>query len=98
MVLRNDNNANMDKSDQLFRCKSTRLMRHSHSIQGLAYDLCHVYAKATRSVSIPAPVYCTFPSSRSCSVVALTPTATFFADIDADVGSDRVIVSIESNG
>ncbi|KAJ7582610.1 argonaute-like protein [Mycena floridula] len=26
-------------------------------IQGLAFDLCHVYAKATRSVSIPAPVY-----------------------------------------
>lgn len=28
------------------------------SIQELAYTLCHVYAKATRSVSIPAPVYC----------------------------------------
>ncbi|KAF5391908.1 hypothetical protein D9757_001740 [Collybiopsis confluens] len=26
-------------------------------IQGLAFSLCHVYAKATRSVSIPAPVY-----------------------------------------
>ncbi|KAJ6608634.1 Piwi domain-containing protein [Mycena sp. CBHHK59/15] len=26
-------------------------------IQELSYDLCHVYAKATRSVSIPAPVY-----------------------------------------
>jgi len=26
-------------------------------LQGLAYDLCHVYAKATRSVSVPAPVY-----------------------------------------
>ncbi|KAF8968250.1 ribonuclease H-like domain-containing protein [Flammula alnicola] len=26
-------------------------------IQDLAYTLCHVYAKATRSVSIPAPVY-----------------------------------------
>ncbi|KAF8898225.1 ribonuclease H-like domain-containing protein [Gymnopilus junonius] len=26
-------------------------------IQELAYTLCHVYAKATRSVSIPAPVY-----------------------------------------
>lgn len=29
-------------------------------IQTLSYDLCHVYAKATRSVSIPAPVYCVF--------------------------------------
>ncbi|KAK7049273.1 hypothetical protein VNI00_005874 [Paramarasmius palmivorus] len=26
-------------------------------IQNLAYSLCHVYARATRSVSIPAPVY-----------------------------------------
>ena len=61
MVLRNDNGANMDKSVQLFPCRFARLIRHLHSIQGLAYDLCHVYAKATRSVSIPAPVYCTFP-------------------------------------
>ena len=29
-------------------------------IQELAFTLCHVYAKATRSVSIPAPVYCEF--------------------------------------
>ncbi|KAJ7197205.1 argonaute-like protein [Mycena pura] len=27
------------------------------SIQRLSFELCHVYAKATRSVSIPAPVY-----------------------------------------
>ncbi|KAG9122738.1 hypothetical protein FRC07_000750 [Ceratobasidium sp. 392] len=27
------------------------------SIQKLSYSLCHVYARATRSVSIPAPVY-----------------------------------------
>ena len=27
-------------------------------IQDLSFALCHVYAKATRSVSIPAPVYC----------------------------------------
>lgn len=27
------------------------------SLQDLSYALCHVYAKATRSVSIPAPVY-----------------------------------------
>ncbi|KAJ3923278.1 Piwi domain-containing protein, partial [Lentinula edodes] len=31
-------------------------------IQDIAFTLCHVYAKATRSVSIPAPVYCaTYP-------------------------------------
>ncbi|KAF8970921.1 Piwi domain-containing protein [Flammula alnicola] len=30
---------------------------HLRWIQDLAYSLCHVYVKATRSVSIPAPVY-----------------------------------------
>ncbi|KNZ75349.1 Protein argonaute-3 [Termitomyces sp. J132] len=30
-------------------------------LQQLAFALCHVYAKATRSVSIPAPVYCRLP-------------------------------------
>ncbi|KAJ6618325.1 Piwi domain-containing protein [Mycena sp. CBHHK59/15] len=30
------------------------------AVQQLSFALCHVYAKATRSVSIPAPVYCTF--------------------------------------
>ncbi|KDR82046.1 hypothetical protein GALMADRAFT_221933 [Galerina marginata CBS 339.88] len=29
-------------------------------IQDLSFTLCHMYAKATRSVSIPAPVYCEF--------------------------------------
>ena len=29
------------------------------SMQQLAFALCHVYARSTRSVSIPAPVYCT---------------------------------------
>jgi len=28
------------------------------SMQALSFMLCHVYARATRSVSIPAPVYC----------------------------------------
>lgn len=30
-------------------------------LQAISYTLCHVYARATRSVSIPAPVYCEFP-------------------------------------
>ncbi|KDQ33827.1 hypothetical protein PLEOSDRAFT_21640, partial [Pleurotus ostreatus PC15] len=30
-------------------------------LQSLAFTLCHAYAKATRSVSIPAPVYCKSP-------------------------------------
>ena len=29
-------------------------------IQELVFSLCHVYVKATRSVLIPAPVYCEF--------------------------------------
>ena len=33
------------------------------SLQALSYALCHVYARATRSVSIPAPVYCEFLST-----------------------------------
>jgi eukaryotic translation initiation factor 2C len=34
-------------------------------LQQLSFALCHVYARATRSVSIPAPVYCKFMSSTS---------------------------------
>ena len=33
-----------------------------YRLQELSFALCHNYAKATRSVSIPAPVYCTFSS------------------------------------
>lgn len=32
-------------------------------LQSLSFALCHVYAPCTRSVSVPAPVYCKFPSS-----------------------------------
>ena len=37
-------------------------------LQTLSYALCHVYARATRSVSIPAPLYCDPypPSLSSC--------------------------------
>lgn len=28
------------------------------ALQNLSFALCHVYARSTRSVSIPAPVYC----------------------------------------
>lgn len=30
------------------------------AMQNLSFSLTHVYARATRSVSIPAPVYCEF--------------------------------------
>ncbi|KAH0839868.1 argonaute-like protein [Lanmaoa asiatica] len=33
---------------------------NADSLQSLSFALCHVYARSTRSVSIPAPVYCTF--------------------------------------
>jgi len=35
-------------------------------LQDLCYTLCHVYARATRSVSIPAPVYCKGPHHSAC--------------------------------
>jgi hypothetical protein len=37
------------------------ILNDSHRLQELSFALCHVYAKATRSVSIPAPVYCELP-------------------------------------
>lgn len=30
------------------------------ALQNLSFALCHVYARSTRSVSIPAPVYCEY--------------------------------------
>jgi eukaryotic translation initiation factor 2C len=35
------------------------VLPRADGLQSLSYALCHVYARATRSVSIPAPVYCT---------------------------------------
>lgn len=36
------------------------------ALQALSFALCHVYARSTRSVSIPAPVYCKhFPFLRT---------------------------------
>ncbi|KAJ7470301.1 Piwi domain-containing protein [Mycena latifolia] len=36
-------------------------------IQELSFALCHIYAKATRSVSIPAPVYCASSLYLACA-------------------------------
>ncbi|TEB35951.1 Piwi-domain-containing protein [Coprinellus micaceus] len=41
------------------------------ALQELSFALCHNYAKATRSVSIPAPVYC--PSTKLINLWAQTP-------------------------
>jgi hypothetical protein len=48
-------------------------------LQSIAHNLCHIYARATRSVSIPAPVYCKY-GSRSRLLVL-----TNFVVVDADV-------------
>ncbi|KAG8684051.1 hypothetical protein FRC08_013924, partial [Ceratobasidium sp. 394] len=53
------------------------------SLQALSFALCHVYARATRSVSIPAPVYCELLKQKS---VSGDKTVNF---ADADIVSER---------
>jgi hypothetical protein len=47
------------------------------ALQSLSFALCHVYARSTRSVSIPAPVYCEAAqlhlSSRWLSITSQMP-------------------------
>ena len=38
------------------------------AMQNLSFSLAHVYARATRSVSIPAPVYCESYLSRNGNI------------------------------
>lgn len=38
--------------------KSNNSLCSADGLQSLSFALCHVYARSTRSVSIPAPVYC----------------------------------------
>ncbi|KAI0731968.1 Piwi domain-containing protein [Fomitopsis betulina] len=53
--------------------------------QRLAFELCHVYASATRSVSIPAPVYY---ADRVCARAEFHfPPEKRFADSESGVGS-----------
>ena len=42
----------------MIRC--VMALYRADGIQALSFALCHVYARCTRSVSIPAPVYCKF--------------------------------------
>ena len=56
----------------------------SNSLQEISYDLCHVYAPATRSVSIPAPVYC---ESHTHAVLSLRAEFIPLSPSDADVSS-----------
>lgn len=46
-------------------------------LQSIAFALCHVYARSTRSVSIPAPVYCMF--------MTCIPDYILTMPIDADI-------------
>jgi hypothetical protein len=60
-----------------------------HRLQELCWVLCHVYAKANRSVSIPAPVYCkslldTFFTSEENADACQNPT-------DADVRTQNLL-------
>ena len=56
------------------------------SLQALSFALCHVYARSTRSVSIPAPVYCKCHSCRS-SFYRLHQRSTH--SLDADIVCTR---------
>ena len=58
--------------------------------------LCHVYARATRSVSIPAPVYCKFPERRARSLKNLL--SDFGPFTDADIVCSRAKNHFDPNG
>ena len=51
-------------------------------LQSLSFTLCHVYARSTRSVSIPAPVYCEYAS-------VIYRVRTHNAVLDADIVCSR---------
>jgi hypothetical protein len=64
----------------------TVILTHLPRLQELAFALCHIYAKATRSVSIPAPVYCTSVSINTLpSLDARLNLPFVLASSDADV-------------
>ena len=54
------------------------------ALQSLSFALCHVYARSTRSVSIPAPVYC-----KTLHLSAGDIVADSFLLIDADIVCSR---------
>lgn len=47
------------------------------SLHALSFALCHVYARCTRSVSLPAPVYC-----KNMLCLYLLPSLTLCTDAD----------------
>jgi hypothetical protein len=59
IVLYNKLNFSIDM--WVIRCVDISFLTHLRSsIQQISYFLCYTYARCTRSVSIPAPVYCKF--------------------------------------
>ncbi|KAF4578546.1 hypothetical protein EYR36_000353 [Pleurotus pulmonarius] len=89
IILKDENfNDNIDEYVLKFHSINISLTARRHqprSLQSLAYTLCHAYAKATRSVSIPAPVYY---ADMVCS------RAVFYFDRTLDyTGSDTATVS-----
>lgn len=52
-------------------------------LQQLSFALCHVYARSTRSVSIPAPVYCMYFQGLPSGVYSE------YKNIDADIVCSR---------
>ncbi|KAJ7261381.1 ribonuclease H-like domain-containing protein [Mycena haematopus] len=52
-----DENFNNNVSTQVILFSKFHFIDVNPRIQQLSFELCHVYAKATRSISIPAPVY-----------------------------------------
>jgi hypothetical protein len=49
-------------SNNVAECFTMYNIYRPDGIQSLSYALCHVYARCTRSVSLPAPIFCKFRS------------------------------------
>ncbi|KAH8117266.1 Piwi-domain-containing protein [Phellopilus nigrolimitatus] len=57
-------------------------------LQGFSFTLCHTYARATRSVSIPAPCYCEIIFQIACARADyhFDPSLNFADDLSSDGG------------
>ena len=62
------------------------------ALQALSFALCHVYARSTRSVSIPAPVYCkcrVLCSELACADYVANDCSSRLRPPDADIVCSR---------
>ncbi|KAJ2916815.1 hypothetical protein MD484_g3559, partial [Candolleomyces efflorescens] len=71
------------RSSHYIVLKNDVFCNDTQALQEVSYALCHVYAKATRSVSMPAPVYCEWSLPQYASLI--------FTEIlvDADLACGR---------